>query len=85
MSVTHIAGPVAQIGPRKIQRCIVCGEKMADNIDILEGRVAAVGGPPEFLSWPPEELVQYDGNRRSVLAHEDGSNLPADSCIDLVE
>ena len=86
MSVTHIAGPVAEIGDRKIQRCIVCGEKLEDNFAILSGMVASVGSaPPKFLSWEVGCLVQVDGNRRSTLAHDDGTNLPDDSCIDLVE
>lgn len=85
MSTTHIAGPVITIGSRKIQRCSVCGEKLGDNLPFLQGRVASAGGPPEFLSWPVGELVQFDGNRQSVLAHADGDQLPDDSCIGLVE
>jgi len=84
-SVTHIAGPVMQIGQRKIQRCAVCGEKLGDNLGILQGLVASVGGSPEFLSWEPGGLVQVVGNRMSALEHVDGTELPTDTCLDLVE
>ena len=84
-SVTHIAGPVIKIGPRQIQRCAVCGEKLADNIEILKGLVASPDGPPEFLSWDPGCLVRVDGHRASMLEHDDGTNLPDDTCLTLVE
>jgi hypothetical protein len=85
MSVTHIAGPTVTVGQRKIQRCLVCGEKLADNIDILKGIVASPDVPPEYLQWPPGDLVQQDGNRTSVIQHVDGTDLPEDCCINMVE
>lgn len=85
MSVTHIAGNVITIGLRKIQRCPVRGEKLVDNIDELNGRIASPDGDVTTSFWPVAELVQIEGNRSSVLQHVDGNNLPDDSCINLVE
>lgn len=85
MSVTHIAGPVITIGDRKIQRCSVCGEKLNDNLAILLGRLAAIGEPPKFLSWPVGEPVRFDGPAQFIVPHKDGDHLPPDCCIALVE
>lgn len=86
MSVTHIAGNVVSIGHRKIQRCAVCGDKMADNIAILQGRVASIGATKcELLTWPIGGLVNQDGNRMVVVDHDDGTDVPDDCCISLVE
>lgn len=87
MSVTHIAGPVIEIGRRKIQRCSVCGEKLCDNLPHLQGRVHAVStsGDPGFLSWEAGRLVRVDGVSQYMLNHVDGDPLPSDSCISLME
>ena len=89
MSVTHIAGPVIEIGQRKIQRCAVCGEKLGDNLPFLQGRVGVVSTDPnrryEMLEWEPGGLVRHDGNHWAVVEHDNGANLPRDACIDLIE
>lgn len=88
MSITHIPGKVVQIGPRKIQRCGVCGEKLVDNLLFLQGRVAVestigvVQDGPGF--WEVGDPIRQDGNYWSVIGHQDGQPLPDDCCVKLV-
>lgn len=92
MSVVHIPGPLITIGPRKIQRCSVCGEKLGDNLPFLQGRVAAVvvpgdkqKGPIDILAWPVGCPIRVDGNHTTVIPFKDGDQLPDDCCLALVE
>ena len=73
-TATHVAGPVAKVGKRKIQRCVVCGEKLADTAnEEMRG------------FWREGELVQ--GSNGFLRSSGDflASKHPPDLCIELVE
>jgi len=76
--VTHIAGPDVQVGSCLRQRCAWCGVIMTDydlaNVMVPEGQ------DPRPATWPAGELVRRDGCAWFVVEHEDGADLPADSC-----
>lgn len=83
--MTHIAGPDFRYGGRVIQRCMVCGAVLADNLHAAMP-LNADGTVPEFPTWPRGELVRVTtGHPTSfvLVNHVDGDPLPADSCIDI--
>lgn len=84
VSVTHIAGLVIEIGPRVIQRCGVCGEKLVDNKDVAMP-VREDGSVDKIATWCVGGLVRREGHRWHAIAHVNGEDLPADNCLDLVE
>lgn len=87
MSVTHVAGPTIAYNGRAVQRCMVCGEKLCDNLRQMSP-VLPDGSPPEFLHWAEGHLVQIDGNRQTDIGEYGNANpapLPDDSCWALVE
>jgi hypothetical protein len=75
---THIAGAEVQVGSRLRQRCAWCGEVMADydlqRIAVLEG------DDPRPAMWLQGSLVRRDGCAWFVVDHEEGADLPSDSC-----
>ena len=80
-TATHVAGTEMRVGKRHIQRCSICGEKLADSND---------SDLRKF--WTDTELVRAragdDG--RTVLYSlgktlGDSTPRPRDLCIDLVE
>ena len=84
-TVTHIAGQAICVRGRWIQRCSLCGEKLLDSL-----RAAAPLNPdgtqPEFPRWECGRLVRVTaGNPRSEVMLPDTDQLPADSCLELVE
>jgi len=87
-TVTHVAGPVARVHERAIQRCAICGEKLCDNLG-QAGPLQPDGRPPRFLTWPERALVQVtSGNPTQFLVVGDfveTANLPDDFCLALVE
>ena len=78
MSLIHIAGTQVQVGPLLRQRCSWCGAVLCDydlrNIAVLEGQ------DPRPGMWEAGELVQVDGHASFVVPHEDGAELPSESC-----
>lgn len=83
-SVTHVAGPLIKVGPRIVHRCLVCGEKLNDSRDLENA--ASPDGPPEFAAWTEGALVQFQGNRQSVVGDFfQEEPLPDDFCLELVE
>lgn len=85
MAIVHVAGPVVGIGTRIIQRCAVCGDKLADNIRVAMP-LNPDGSLPSFPTWKEGDLIEFDGHRQNVVGNfgEDGP-LPDDFCIILVE
>ena len=75
-TTTHVAGPIIKVGERLIQRCLVCGEKLADNVDADEASF-----------WDEGQLVKAAHgdlggmNRQFIMLRK----LPRDFCIELVE
>ena len=85
MSVTHVAGPVVSVRGRVIQRCAVCGEKLADSRNVA---IAANpdGTPGEYATWAEAHLLEFEGNRQSDAGEFRGpAPLPANFCLALVE
>lgn len=84
-SVTHVAGPVAVIEGRQIQRCVVCGDKLCDSRGAMMP-VNPDGSAPTFPTWEQGALVQCEGSRQSVVgSFFDEGPLPDDFCLVLVE
>ncbi len=79
----HIAGADVLIGERWLrQRCSWCGAKLLDYD--LAMIATPVGQDPTPATWPIGGLVRVEGNGPtvySVVDHEDGDRLPADSCV----
>ena len=76
--VTHIAGSEVQVGSHLRQRCAWCGEVMADYG--LECIAVPDGQDPRPAMWAQGALVRRDGSAWFVGDHEEGADLPADSC-----
>jgi hypothetical protein len=76
--VTHIAGPDIQVGSLLRQRCAWCGVIMTD-YDLTRVMVPE-GQDPRPATWAQGVLVRRDGCAWFVVEHEDGADLPADSC-----
>ncbi len=74
----HIAGPDIQVGARLRQRCAWCGATL---IDYDLDRIAVPEGQdPRPATWPPGDLVAVDGPVSYAVDHEDGHQLPPDTC-----
>lgn len=77
----HIASFPIVIGDRfQRQRCAWCGAILIDND---YSRMAVMGEWREPPTWPVQELVLIDGGITTVLAHKDGTELPANCCAKL--
>ena len=77
-TVTHVAGPYVQIGDRVIQRCAVCGEKLADTFEPNSDGTVAV--------WNEGVLVRFrKSHQKNVGDFNNCKSLPRDFCITLVE
>jgi len=82
-TITHVAGPCVVVAGRAIQRCAVCGQKLADS----KGQVAPAGPdgePPSFATWAEKAMVQVEAGqptRMSVIgSFDDEHPLPDDFC-----
>lgn len=83
-TITHLAGPCVVISGRAIQRCAICGQKLADSKG-QDGPVGPNGEPPRFNAWAEKAFVQVEsGNltRYSVIGslNDDKKNFPEDFC-----
>jgi len=83
MSVTHLAGPVIGIHQRIIQRCSVCGLKLADNANYPLNEDGTVAGLPV---WEPRSFVRQEGDPPIwTCLGMAGEVIPDDFCLELVE
>lgn len=89
MSVSHWAGPPAEIAGRIIQRCAICGEKLLDNLNVGIP-VGPDGQPGTFATWEPGRFVRWSGeqSRSETIVQEERTDdgryrLPADCCLNL--
>lgn len=84
-TVTHAAGPEIRVRKRHVQRCAVCGEKLADSDD-----------PKLRKFWTEGELVRaqqvpdsVDGGESMLYSigqtYSEVNKCPKDFCIELVE
>ena len=75
-TMTHVAGPLVQVGRRVIQRCLICGWKMWDQDTVEAG---------DIVGWHEGAMVRTDDDG----AHDTGDSmndaLPGDVCLPLVE
>lgn len=79
----HIAGYPLKIGTKGRQLCAWCGERLFD-VDHANEMVApnADGSPGDgSLPWEEGALVAHDGNMWWIVRHEDGAQLPLQSCV----
>lgn len=74
-TATHLAGAQVMIGGRVIQRCSICGEKLADSED-----------PALQCFWNETALVQMNGDELQEIGDFLAKKrLPRDFCLALVE
>lgn len=85
MSVSHIAGTIITVNRRTVQRCALCGLKLRDSKGVMapvgpNGRVAG------FATWEVGRVVRVtEGPPTATTLLPDTDDLPADSCLVLVE
>lgn len=78
-----MAGHVITVGKRVLQRCSVCGLKMADN---LYYPLNADGTIATLPTWEPANLVRQEGDPPIWIdLGPVGETAPLDFCIELVE
>lgn len=83
MSTTHFAGHIVGVNGRLIQRCSVCGLKLADNRNYP---LNADGTVAELPAWEPGHLVRQEGDPPVWIdLGRVSDNVPEDFCIELVE
>ena len=76
--VVHFAGLDIQVGQHLRQRCAWCGAVLLD-YDLT--RIAVpTGQDPRPSTWTVGTLVQVDGNISCEVPHEDGQQIPTNSC-----
>jgi len=75
-TATHVAGPVAKVDKRFVQRCCICGFKLADN-----------GDEALHKFWSEGEMVRVKCDNLCAIGKDFASvkYVPLDLCIDLVE
>ena len=79
--VAHLAGPHVWINGRCLQRCLVCGAKLAD-LQNTSIQPEADDEYPDFPGWPEGQWVQVSpGNPTAyrVLSDLQG-NIPESNC-----
>ena len=83
MSTIHIAGFPVQIGPKYRQRCAWCEAILIDGD--LSREMVPEGQERGQSKYEPGALVEVtkDGpcTMSAVVAHEDGTELPANACV----
>ncbi len=82
-TTTHVAAPAVVVRGRVIQRCAVCGHKLADSHNTAV--VVSHGRDTSFPVWGEGHLVRVDGNRTTDVGVFGKDETPADVCLDLVE
>lgn len=87
--IVHLAGNAVCLDGRIIQRCLICGEKLADNLNCAMP-VEPDGSDPVFPTWGTGAWVEIDGNRSSKVGESEnpemwGEQIPENSCVSLVE
>ena len=89
MPAVHLAGNRVVLGDRIIQRCLICGERLSDNLNVAMP-VGPNGEVPQFVTWGVGDWVEHDGNRWSVIGTTESpefgpTQIPANCCVDLIE
>ncbi len=94
--LSHLAGPVMQIGPRLRQRCLWCGATIIDEdlsrvaIALPDGKTedqARADGDLNYPTWEIGAWVVVDGPVRAIertrADHELADATPENSCARL--
>lgn len=81
MSTVHIVGRALGFGPFRRQLCAWCGERLCD----YDLRLMASSDGSEPGMWKEGDLLEVDSSdagvvRSSVVAHEDGADIPLNCC-----
>jgi len=79
--IVHIAGLDVRVGPHLRQRCAWCGAIIED-VDLSTIQVQVVPGEetPSYPTWQVGALIGRSGGATYVIAHNDGDQLPPNSC-----
>jgi hypothetical protein len=94
-TLVHIAGLVLNIYGRIIQRCSLCGAKLADSKGCSMPVTIDYGNMSDdekmkwldnnFPTWPIGRLIEVCvGNPTRYLVLPDSDKLPKNSCIDFI-
>jgi hypothetical protein len=78
--VVHIVGTVVDVGTRTRQCCAWCGVVLLD-YDLTRIAVPLGQDASAPATFPPGSLLEVDGHVKWVVAHEDGAQLPANTCV----
>lgn len=86
MGTIHIAGFPVQIGSKYRQRCAWCGAILIDGDMSQEmvstGDGASPSGPGKYEMGALVEVYTAGAmTQTAVVAHEDGTQLPANACV----
>ena len=89
MGIVHLAGNAVCLDGRIIQRCLICGEKLADNLNCAMP-VEPDGSDPVFPTWGIGAWVEIEGNRSIMVGKSErpemsASEIPDGCCLELVE
>lgn len=76
----HFAGHPVRVGRFARQRCAWCGAILED-LDL--SLVMVPEGQEGPAPWTPGDLIEVEGNGRSVVGHEDGGQLPDGTCFEV--
>ena len=79
-TLSHLAGPDVVVEGRVIQRCLICGAKLADSDGVMQP--IKPGEEPQFPVWPAGQFVRVaTGNptHYSLVAAAE-TELPDDAC-----
>jgi hypothetical protein len=83
-TLTHFAGIRMDICGRIVQRCTVCGAKLADSLNCAMP-LNPDGSVPEFPTFAQGAIVQVRvGNPTEYRVLPDSETLPPDSCVEFI-
>ncbi len=79
-TLTHLAGAAVCINGRMIQRCAICGAKLADSSETLFVTPEGQAAPP---AWPTGGMIQVRvGKPTHYKVLPDSGKLTEDNCLD---
>lgn len=89
MKIVHLAANPIVLGDRVIQRCFICGMKLADNLGSAVP-VEPDGTARTFSTWGVGAWVENEGNRWCVVGQSERpqmseDEIPEGCCLSLVE
>lgn len=85
-TLSHLAGPAITASGRVIQRCSICGAKLADSLNCAMP-LEPDGSTPTFPTWPVGRFVRVTTGIPGFTEHtvlDDTDRLPEDTCLDTI-